>query len=427
MNVFDTCAKLVLDTKDYDSGMQNASDKANVFAGVLQANLVTKGIGMAVEGLKKLGQVAVDTFKQSISEYANYEQLIGGTKLAFGDAYDFIIGKSEEAYKTVQMSQSEYLQQVNGLAVGLKESLGGSEQAAAELADRIVNAQADVVAAMGISQEAAQNAFNGIMKGNFTMVDNLMLGITPTKEGYQEMIDKVNEWNATQGRSTNYIIGNLADMQNALVDYIEMQGLAGYAQKEATDTISGSVASVKAAWKNLVKGLADDNADMDKLLDDLHGAVEKAFQKIMPVAEKALMGLIDLVMKGLPKFVDLGLKIGEAIVKGILMGLAKIALAPVLAIAKPFLSDHGATFSGRAAGGHVTAGQTYWVGEKGIPELFTPTQSGDIHTMDDVVGNSFGRQIVFNIGGDVYDDEESMKRKLRNAVIGVFEEQVSYG
>lgn len=77
----------------------------------------------------------------------------------FGDAYDFVSEKAKNAYKTVQMSQNDYLQQVNGFATGLKSALDGNAVAAAELADRIITAEADVVAATGNTQEAVQNAF----------------------------------------------------------------------------------------------------------------------------------------------------------------------------------------------------------------------------------------------------------------------------
>nr|DAE54295.1 MAG TPA: tail tape measure protein [Caudoviricetes sp.] len=172
----------------------------------------------------------------------------------FGEAFSFIEEKSKNAYSTVQMSQNDYLRQVNGFATGLKTALGGNAQAAAELADRIITAEADVVAATGETQENVQNAFNGIMKSNFMMLDNLKLGITPTKEGFQEVIDKVNDWNKANGNATKYQIDNLADCQNALVDYIEMQGLANYAANEAASTIQGSLASTKAAWDNWLTG-----------------------------------------------------------------------------------------------------------------------------------------------------------------------------
>lgn len=241
------------------------------------------------------GAAVVAIGKQALSSYADYEQLVGGAKLMFGEAYDYIADKAANAYKTVQMSQNDYLQQVNGFATGLKTALGGNEQAAAELADRIINAEADVVAATGNSQEAVQNAFNGIMKSNYTMLDNLQIGITPTKEGFQEVIDKVNDWNAANGRATEYQIENLADCQSALVDYIEMVGMQGYAADEAAKTIQGSVASMKGAWSNLLTGIADENADFKTLTSNFVDSLVSVGKNIIPRISVILGGISQLV------------------------------------------------------------------------------------------------------------------------------------
>lgn len=241
------------------------------------------------------GAAVVAIGKQALSSYADYEQLVGGARLMFGEAYDYIADKAANAYKTVQMSQNDYLQQVNGFATGLKTALGGNEQAAAELADRIINAEADVVAATGNSQEAVQNAFNGIMKSNYTMLDNLQIGITPTKEGFQEVIDKVNDWNAANGRATEYQIENLADCQSALVDYIEMVGMQGYASREAADTIQGSVASMKGAWSNLLTGIADENADFKTLTSNFVDSLVSVGKNIIPRINVILGGISQLV------------------------------------------------------------------------------------------------------------------------------------
>ena len=128
-------------------------------------------IGTAAVGAAAAGIVALT--KSAVENYAEYEQLVGGAELMFGKAYDTVAKNAQEAYKTVQMSQNEYLQQVNGFATGLKTALGGNEKAAAELSHKIVKAEADIIAATGNSAENVQNAFNGIMKSNFT-INNLM-------------------------------------------------------------------------------------------------------------------------------------------------------------------------------------------------------------------------------------------------------------
>lgn len=239
--------------------------------------------------------------KSAVSAYGEYEQLAGGAQLLFGDAYDSVAKKASEAYATVQMSQNEYLEQVNGLATGLSTALGGNKQAAADLADKIITAEADIVAATGNSQEAVQNAFNGIMKSNYTMLDNLQLGITPTKAGMQEVIDKVNEWNAAQGNLTKYSMENLADQQAALVDYINMVGMAGYAQNEAAGTIQGSLAMTKSAWENLVAGIANPDADIGALVDKLVTSAGYAADNLIPVVKTALEGAGQLIAELAPE------------------------------------------------------------------------------------------------------------------------------
>ena len=287
-NVFELFATISLDTDEYERKLKDSENKTSTFADVLKANLAS---GAIIAGVKKLAGVVADVGKAAYTSYARYEQLAGGAQLMFGDAYDFVAEKARNAYKSVQMIQNDYLQQVNGFATGLKTALGGNVQAAAELADKVITAEADVVAATGTTQEAVQNAFNGIMKSNYTMLDNLQLGITPTKQGFQQLIDTVNDWNAENGKATAYTIDNLADCQAALVDYIEMQGLAGYAANEAADTIEGSAASMKAAWQNLATGMADSNADMEGLTQDFVDSVFTAGKNIVPRVQQIATGV----------------------------------------------------------------------------------------------------------------------------------------
>lgn len=324
MNLMDLFVKISVDDQ--------ASGQVETLSGKLKSGLVTAA-KVGASAVAAAGTAIVAIGKQAIDQYAEYEQLVGGAELMFGDAYDFVSEKAKNAYSTVQMSQNEYLKQVNGFATGLKTALGGNAQAAAELADKIVNAEADVVAATGASQEMVQNAFNGIMRSNYVMLDNLQLGITPTKEGFQEVIDKVNEWNAANGEATNYVIDNLADAQSALVDYIEMQGLQGYAANEAADTIQGSLASMKGAWQNLLTGVADDNANFEVLVSSFVDSLVGVGENIIPRINIVIQGLTQLIteasqtiiplavetlLQNLPAIVAAGMDLIMALVNGIL-------------------------------------------------------------------------------------------------------------
>lgn len=260
------------------------------FASVLGASAKIAAAGVAAGATAAAGIV-----KQATQSYAEFEQLAGGAELLFGSASDSVMKNAESAFQRVQMSTNDYLQTANSFATGLKESLGGDAQAAADLADKIIVAQADVVAATGNNAENVANAFAGIMKNNFTMLDNLQLGIKPTKEGMQEVIDKMNELNGTE-----YEMGNLADMQSAIVDYIDYVGMAGYAQNEASETIEGSLATLKASWDNLLTGMGDKNADFSSLIDGLVGSAETVVGNLMPIIEQALTGVSTLISEMAP-------------------------------------------------------------------------------------------------------------------------------
>lgn len=311
MNVYELSASLVLRTDDFEDSLARAGKQTSAFGDVLKANLVSEAI---ISGIKKIASAVLDVGKASLAAYGDYEQLVGGAQLMFGDAYDYISDRSRQAYKNVQMSQNDYLRQVNGFATGLKTSMGGNAKAAAELADKIVTAEADVVAATGNSQEAVQNAFNGIMRNNYTMLDNLQLGIVPTKEGFESLIAKVNEWNEQNGRMTDYTIDNLADCQQALVDYIDMQGLSGYAAMEASGTLQGSVSSVRAAWEDLLAAIgAGDQTGVKGATDALLESLKTVAGNIVPIVENIFSGFADAFSAAHDRITDTSTAAGAAI------------------------------------------------------------------------------------------------------------------
>lgn len=296
MNVGEIVYKILGDDANFKKVMGNVGKLATQTMSVIAEAALAASAAAATA----VGALA----KEAIASFGDYEQLAGGAKLMFGEAYDFIAEKAKTAYKDIQMSQNDYLEQVNGFAIGLKNAMGGDELGAAKLADRIVAAEADIVAATGNTAENVQNAFNGIMKSNYTMLDNLQIGITPTKEGFAELIDKVNAYKKAHGEATEYTIDNLADCQNALVDYIEMQGLSGYAQAEGADTLQGSMASMTAAWQNMLTGMADPTQDFDELISALIDSVlnfsNNLMPRIMAVLPQMATGIAELAEGILP-------------------------------------------------------------------------------------------------------------------------------
>lgn len=271
------------------------------------------------EGLKKVGEIALDVTKKllqvtaavsgalagvvtaGVKSYANLEKAQKGSQRLFENSFKTVQQNAAKAYKSLGLSATEYYDQVNTYAVGLKNALGGDTEAAAKLSDSILTAQADIVAATGADTQAVQNAFAAVMRGNYTMIDNLRLGIKGSKEGMQEVIDKVNEWRKENGESTMLVMGNYADMQQALVDYVEMQGIAGAAEKEMSSTISGSVTQMKAAWDNFLNGSGSPEA----LAETITNVLRNISTVIKQLAPNILQGLADLLKELLPQAISL--------------------------------------------------------------------------------------------------------------------------
>lgn len=271
------------------------------------------------DGLKKVGEVAADVAKKmlqvsaaiggalagivtaGVKSYAELEKAQKGSQRLFGDAFSTVEKNAAEAYRSMGISASQYYDRVNTYAVGLKDALNGDSEAAAKLSNDILVAQADIVAATGADADAVSNAFAAVMRGNYTMIDNLRLGVKGSKEGMQEVIDKVNDWRKANGDTTELVMGNYADMQQALVDYVKMQGIAGTAEKQMSKTITGSVSQMKAAFDNFLNG-SGSPAALGEAITNVLSNIGTAISELAP---SILSGVVQLVETLLPQVVTL--------------------------------------------------------------------------------------------------------------------------
>ena len=178
---------------------------------------------------------------------------------------------------------------------------------------------------MGTSMESVQNAYRGFSRGNFTMLDNLALGFAGTKEGMQDLLSKAQEISGFE-----YNIDSYADIVQAIHVVQEEMGITGTTQKEAEGTITGSLASVKSAWDNLMVGLVNGDSNLDSLIDNLVGTVSAMADNIVPVAEKALLGistlvekLVPIISEKLPEVIDKLLPVAINTITSLFRSLAK--------------------------------------------------------------------------------------------------------
>jgi hypothetical protein len=306
-----------------------------------------------------------DISKQCIQAYADFEQLVGGVETLFGDASDTIRQNAAQAFQTVGMSANEYMETVTGFSASLIQSLDGDTAAAAEKADRAITDMSDNANKMGSDIASIQNAYQGFAKQNYTMLDNLKLGYGGTKEEMERLLADAQ---AISG--IKYDVSSYADIIDAIGVIQDKMGITGTTAKEASETISGSIASMKAAWQNLLTGIADPEqsvADLTRQLTDSIQTVEQNImprlteifgnmgdtignlaQGVFPMIPQAISALLPSVVDGLSSILDAVITNGADLAAAIIDYLPKFAdsvgqiagdLVPVLKQAASTIAD----------------------------------------------------------------------------------------
>lgn len=324
MNLLDLFVKI--------SVQDEASENVETLSGKFKNGLATAAkVGAAAVGAAATG-IAV-LMKNALNNYAEYEQLVGGVDTLFKDSSAKVQEYAANAYKTAGLSANEYMDTVTSFSASLLQSLGGDTEAAADMANVAITDMSDNANKMGTDMASIQNAYQGFAKQNYTMLDNLKLGYGGTKEEMQRLIDDANALNAAQGKYTNYSIESYADIVSAIHDVQVEMGIYGTTADEASTTIQGSVSSMKAAWSNLLTGIADDNADFKTLIEQFVDSLVTVGENIIPRINIIIQGLTQLIieasqtiiplavqilLENLPSIVAAGMDLIIALVSGIL-------------------------------------------------------------------------------------------------------------
>ena len=313
---------------------------------------------VAVGAIAAVSAAVVALTKQAVESYADYEQLIGGVETLFGaggkslEEYAESVGKSVDeakaeydrlmqaqntmienannAYKTAGMSANDYMQNVTSFSASLISSLGGDTVLAAEAADRAITDMADNANKMGTSIDSIIDTYQSLAKGQTRTLANLKLGYGSSTEELERLISDASEMTDIQ-QELNVSVKkgdrSFSNIVNAISVVQQKMGITGTTMKEASSTITGSLSSVKSAWKNMLTGIADDTQDFDGLVNNLVESIETAAKNLLPRIATALEGIIKLVENFVPRIPALIEEFLPIIIKGIMnvvKGVVKI-------------------------------------------------------------------------------------------------------
>ena len=306
--LFTVYGRIAINALDATRQIDSVTSKAANAVKKIKNIIVAAGITKAVTSL----------VKSSISGYAEYEQLVGGVETLFGaggrnlEEYAASIGKTTEevkdkynqlmssqntvfenakkAYQTAGISANEYMDTATGFAASLLSGLKGDTEEAARLTDLAILDMADNANKMGTNMQAIQNAYQGFAKQNYTMLDNLKLGYGGTKSEMQRLLKDAQKLSGKK-----YNIKNLNDIIEAIHVIQQEMDITGTTEKEAAETISGSINATKAAWENLVMGLSDGDSDIEQLFGNLTASAKNVVKNIGKVIPSLLRNMGTLV------------------------------------------------------------------------------------------------------------------------------------
>ena len=259
----------------------SAGDSAGKVAGTSLGASIKKMIAAAGIGA---------ALKSAITEGANLQQSLGGIDTLFKDSADKVIKNAKNAYLTAGMSANDYMETVTSFSASLLQGLAGDTNKAADVADMALTDMADNANKMGTSMELIQNAYQGFAKQNYTMLDNLKLGYGGTKSEMERLLA-----DATKITGIKYNLDNLSDVYEAIHVIQGELDITGTTSKEAASTLTGSLASMKAALSNVLGSLS--------LGEDIKPAMNGLISSIKTFLINNLFPMVGNIMKGIVEYI----------------------------------------------------------------------------------------------------------------------------
>ncbi len=328
--------QLAKQMKDTGEEFDDAGESSSRFADVLKANLTSEAI---IGGLKVLGKGILEVGKafgslvvEGVKSFAELEQNIGGSEAVFGEFAKDIQKSAEQAYRTMGTTQSEYLATANKMGA-LFQGSGLDAQRSMDLTTQAMQRAADMASVMGIDTQSALDAVTAAAKGNYTMMDNLGVAMNATT---------LEAYRVSQGMDTAFSKMTNAEKAELAMKYFfeNTTQYAGNFEKEASETISGSIGQLTAAVQTWVAGLGNSEADITVLTQNIVNAFQSVVANVVPVVENIVSTIptvLATLMPAINQLLPMLLTIGANVINTLLDGITS-ALPALVAAAKPIIS-----------------------------------------------------------------------------------------
>lgn len=326
INLFDLYAKIVLDTDDYEAGLDGASGKTSAFADKLKSGLVTagklaaSGIAAAGTAIIGFGKIGLDYNKQMETYTTNFEVMLGDVGAAakkveelkkLGAKTPFEMGDLAEATQTLLAfnvsadESTEVLTMLGDISLGNVEKLESLTRAYGK---------------MNASQKVTLEDINMMIDAGF---NPLLIVAEQTGETMEQLYDRISDGEVS-----------FSEIQSAMEAATSAGGQFYQGMEKASQTLEGQISTLK------------DNAEA--LLGQVFLPISEGLtEKVLPAAveaidalttayeENGIEGMIDAAGEiigsaigeftdSLPQFVDVAIFILGSLLTGIQDNLGTI-------------------------------------------------------------------------------------------------------
>lgn len=316
---------------DVGDAVEESGARFEKLGGILKASAAALGAVAAAAGA-----AAIKIGKEVVKQFGELEQNLGGSEAVFGEYASRIQKTAEDAYKSMGVSQSQYLATANKMGA-LFQGSGVEQQKSLELTEKAMQRAADMASVMGIDMQVALDSVAGAAKGNFTMMDNLGVAMNATN---------IEAYALAKGLDFTWKTATQAEKAEVAMQmfFESTEQYAGNFAKEATTTVSGSIGLLQAALGSFTAGLGNADADMKNLTGNLIDAFKAVVQNIVPIIQNltsALPAAFDAILSAVGELLPELLNTATSLFRQILDTLLKLLpeLIPVAASAVMTILD----------------------------------------------------------------------------------------
>lgn len=337
MNVFDLVAKLVLDSSEYDKGLDESEEKASGFGDKLKGALAT-GAKVGGAALAAAGTAAAALGKEL------YEGV--GNLAAYGDNIDKMsqkLGMSREAYQ-----EWDAIMQHSGTSI---ESMSASMKTMSAAAE----SGSDAFEKLGISQKeveslSKEDLFSKVITGlqgmeegtERTYIASQLLGRGATELG--ALLNTSAEDTEAMRQRVHELGGVMSDeaVQSAAAYQDSLQDM----QTAMTGLKNGILADFLPSFTMVMDGLTeifsgDSGTGVGMIkegITSIGDTISEALPDIVSKGGEIMSGLLSAIVENLPAFLDTGFQILGQMISGISANLPNI-ISTIVGMATQMLSS----------------------------------------------------------------------------------------